>query len=271
MRWRFIPFLLVMPAIACGTSSLPTALSDDATRAKALIGVLEHDPDHFHPFVGTRWTDDIITMELDRAHMSRAELLSGCLELLKRGTPDMRANAARLLGKLKDPAVIAPLMEALADADEDVRRRACYALDAAGAKGKAFKEALVRLCRTDPSVPVRVAAADVLDDPDNEDTTAAFRLGLQSDKSWLWETCEDQLEKRGKLELPLPEHVYAEISHERYQDIKAGRGGIDGRFRREMTKDGTIYQEAYTDGHHMLVLRRWYRTKADQGGGERPE
>jgi hypothetical protein len=42
----------------------------------------------------------------------------------------------------------------------------------------------------------------------------------------LWELCEDRLEQKGKLEWPLPEHVYTEISPEQYLEIK-GRDGVD--------------------------------------------
>jgi hypothetical protein len=95
-----------------------------------------------------------------------------------------------------------------------------------------------------------------------KDAVTAFQLGLKSTNHGLWEICEDELDKRGKLTLPLPEHVYTEISHKRYQEIKKHDRWYE--LVRETTKNGTIYLEVMERAHHVVLHRDWYKTKAGQ-------
>jgi hypothetical protein len=277
MQWRFTLFLLAIPLAGCDSSKAPPPPpplpADAAIRAKAVIDQLENSREHARDYWQGGDSARAIAGVLEAAQLSREELLNGCVELLQRGSPEERASSARLLGRLKEPAAITPLTAALADPNDRVRKAACYALHWADAKGGDIKQALVGLRRDDPSVAVRVAAADVLGDSDDEDSTAAYKLGLQSKDSSLWEVCEERLEKRGKLELPLPEHVYTEIPYERYQEYKSGKLDFYGgeRLHRETVKDGTIYLETFAGGHHSPVIRMRYRTKAPPSKDKGPE
>src|SRR5262249_27742056 len=137
--------------------------------------------------------------------------------------------------------------------------RVCYALAALGAKGEAMESALVKLCRDDWSIDVRVAAALALNGSSEEDAVATFKLGLHSaEHPWVRETCEDELEKRGKLELPLPEDLYSPVTYEEFQKMKQDKWY---RIERLIEINGMIYFEARENPPHSPGVRHWYRAK----------
>jgi hypothetical protein len=244
--------------LSAANPDAPGASRDDVTRAGAFIDRIERDPEYPLGILPD------IRRELRAAQMEVAGLRRGCIGLLQQGTPTEKQRSAHFLGRLGDLTAVRPLVGALADPDEGVREAACYALAWLSAKGQTVESVLGRLCRKDPSVAVRVAAAVALGGANDEDAVAAFRLGLQSTDEGLWQVCEDELEKRGKLELPPPGHVYTEISHQRYREMKADRWYW---VQRETTKDGIIYLEVVERARCALLYRSWYRTKAVQGEG----
>jgi HEAT repeat protein len=81
------------------------------------------------------------------------------IELLRAPSPDLRARAARILGQIKEPLSLAPLVNALKDSDEWVRAAAAHALG--GLLDPAAAEPLIN-CLRDGHPPVRAAAADAL-------------------------------------------------------------------------------------------------------------
>jgi hypothetical protein len=85
-----------------------------------------------------------------------------------------------------------------------------------------------------------------------------FRLGLNSKDKRLWQVCEDELERMGKLRLPLPERVYTEISQTRYQEIKSDKWYW---VQRETSTNDMIYLEVVERVHHVQLRRDWYKTR----------
>lgn len=81
------------------------------------------------------------------------------MPLLKDPQPDIRRSAALSLGKIADPTAIPPLIDALTDADEEVRKWSAWALGNMGENLSA--PALVALVQllADPSENVKQAAA----------------------------------------------------------------------------------------------------------------
>jgi hypothetical protein len=214
-------------------------------------------------------TKSIVESELAAVHAGVQDLLKGCNELLQQGSVEEKKKAARFLARLGNPSAITPLIAALSDPEWSVREAACYALQWLDAEGDAVESNLVGLCREDPAIDVRVAAAVALGDSHHDEAVAAFKLGLKSTSltsvnSWFWMRCEDHLEKKGKLELPLPEQVYTEISQEQYREIKARNGVGWYRIKRETRQKDTIYLEEEESDEHAPTLRRWYRTKVSQ-------
>jgi hypothetical protein len=179
--------------------------------------------------------EEVRTLFPGKANGSSATLQELSL-LLSHSQPDVRKDAAYLLGYLKDVAARGMLSEAIDDADELVRVAVCTALGWIK-PGEVAEPSLTMMCRDDPSVEVRVAAAEALG-RDDDDAIAAYRLGLVGKNEWLREKCEIVLERLGKLELPLPEEVYGPVSRQDYERWLAA-----GKVERHVTKAGTIYFE----------------------------
>lgn len=204
-----------------------------------------------------------LSMELDTAGMQPRDFIEACIELLERGSTEEKEKAARFLGrlakKLGDPFTpIEPLSRALLDPHDSVRARACYALQWLDAgESEPIKSKLAQLCRADPAIAVRVAAAVALETAGGDDASAAFEAGLESEKKALWEVCEDCLERVGKLKLPLPKHIYREITPEKYEQMMADSRWYS--FRRETKVDSTIYLEFIERAHHVPLHRQWAR------------
>src|SRR5690242_5123077 len=159
-----------------------------------------------------------IAQEITTQGLDSRMVLDGAIDLLRNETPEWRQKAARFLGKLANPAAAGALIEALDNAESAVRVSACYALRSLGVEGPSAEPRLAELCRNDTSLDVRVAAAVALNGSNNALAVEAFIAGLESTETeWVREVCEDQLSRRGKLELPLPKDIYAEISREEYE------------------------------------------------------
>jgi hypothetical protein len=140
-----------------------------------------------------------------------------------------------------------------------VRESACYGLDWLHAKGELVEPKLVKLCREDPSPGVRVWAAVALRGSHAQDAIAAYQAGLKSTDRKIWQLCEEELDKTGKLELPLPEHIYSKISPEEYRSMTAS---AVPRIGREITKGGMTYFEHCEGGRDGIPVRtEWYQVK----------
>jgi hypothetical protein len=180
---------------------------------------------------------------------------------------DFRADAAYLLGYLHDSAGRGPLVCALEDEHESVRLAAGRALVWIKSP-EAAERVLLELCRNGSSLDVRITAAEALG-KDNEDTVAAFRLGLASQDEGLRDRAEGSLERMGKLTLPLPEQVYREVSREEYERLLEA-----GKVQRQVVQGGAVFFEVTElvgarhrprDSICALDLRRfWYRTPANK-------
>ena|SRR5437867_6974584 len=258
---RYILVVLALALVACSKPTRSQPSSDEAKSARAFMEKMDKDRG-YHLGMG-----DPIRREIANEKLDGKALLRGSIKLLQRAKPEERRKAARFLGRLGDRSAIVPLVKALDDQDQALRDEICYALQWLDAKGEPGESALVKLRREDPSIDVRVAAALALGRPKDKDAVAAFQLGLRSTKNgWVREICEDELEKMGKLELPLPEHVYTEIRKEEYQEIRADRRWYT--VRRLIRKGDTIYFEAVEHPRHAPQFPHWYRTKlgpADAG------
>jgi len=111
-----------------------------------------------------------------------------------------------------------------------------------------------------------VSAALILGRPKDKEAVAAFELGLRSTKQgWIREICEDELDKLGKLRLPLPEDVYTAISEEEYERFKE-RPSWRERVEREIKKGDTIYLEVVTQPAHAPAFRDWFKVKLEPAG-----
>jgi hypothetical protein len=194
-------------------------------------------------------------------------LLRGTIEILRQGAPDTGRTAARFLGRLGDQSAIVPLVGALDDPDAELREEACHALRALGANGEPAESALFKVCRTDPSTDVRVAAALAVKRPTDKDALTAFELGVRTTKdSWIREVCEDELEKQGKLDLPLPEGVYALITRKEFEIMKKR---FRSHVRRETKKGDTTYVELVESFPDAIPHQtHWFKFKDDASGVE---
>jgi hypothetical protein len=185
--------------------------------------------------------------------------------LLHHPDPQVRGDAAYLLGYLGDEAARSVLAEALGDSAAQVRLAACSALNWIK-PGNAVEPMLIQLCKLDPSTKVRVAAAEALG-RDDEAAIEAFRLGLADENEDTRERCETALERLNKLILPLPEVVYQVVQRQQYEQWKES-----GRVQRQAMKNGTVYFEIVErigmrppSGAICAIgaKRHWYCAKVD--------
>jgi HEAT repeat protein len=260
---RYISSLIVLFPLACGSpksDQAPTnpaqASSDDVELAREFIEKIQKN--HAYRMGVTDARDVALKEKLDQQ-----ALLRGSIELLKNGEPTQRKEVAHILGQLGDKRAVGPLVDVLADPSESLRENACYALNWLHAGGNGAEPVLVRLRSKDPSVDVRVAAAFALERPDDQESIAAFKAGIEStQKAWVRESCENQLEEIGKLELPLPEKVYTEISREKYEEIIQDRRW--NHVRRKCKKGDILYLEVtHIHGVEVPVDHAWYWVKLD--------
>jgi len=250
---RFL-FLILVLISAASHSSTP-ARQDSARLAAALIQRVVSTQD-WH--MGVR---PDVEKELKTSQLDRLTLLQGCVLLLQIGTAEEKSKCASFLGRLGEQSTIEPLRELLTDKDSSVRASACYALLWLQAKDEPTQRKLSRLCRDDSSVEVRVAAAVALSGTDEVAVIAALNDGLKSRNRQLWRTCEDELHRLGKLELPLPMHIYTEISLTRYQEMKSDRWYW---IQRETTQDNVIYLEIVERVKDVPLWRDWYRVPIER-------
>lgn len=261
------PFLLLVATstLGCGgpsptTSALTAnARGDKAIKANAFIDATKAQArkDHWVPSLADRRA--VIEKALAGGQIDLRDLFDGCVELLdpaKELAKD-REKVVRFLGDLGNQLAIPMLLSTLRDPEEDVRFGACRALDDVNATGLQVEAELVRVCRTDTSMSVRVAAAQALPDSREEDAVATWKFVLESKDRWGAETSARELEGRHKLEWPYPDHVHEEIDREEYLKIKRYR-----KVEREIEKNGTIYFEEVRTHVEFPPQRKLYRSKA---------
>jgi WD40 repeat protein len=255
---RFILLVMALFLAACNRQSNGTnrviSSVDEIEVARAFLERLHQDRSY-------RVTDTVRDLP-DKDSAERRLLMGGLLKILQRGTPDERQEMARVLGRIGDPSAIAPLVATLTDADKRLREESCYALEWLKATGEPAESVLVNLRRTDPEVDVRVAAASALGRPGDKEAVAAFELGARSTKSssWVRDYCEDQLEKMGKLRLPLPDEVYGTIDRTGLERMM----GLRTHVRRKIRRGNYVYVEVvegFPDG--VPAQFHWYRMKKE--------
>lgn len=251
-----LALVLITGPVACGSKDKKADLPGNAELASSFIDNFVKDPGYR---MGVRFETEELAR---RAKMRSSDLLKGCIELLEKGTPEQREKSASFLGRFGDRSAIGPLTKSLTDKCDAVREASCYALQWLDANDENTRKSVLNLCRTDPAIAVRVGAALALDGFSADDEVAAFKAGLNANIPHIWQICEDELEKKGNLELPLPEHVYRDISHQRYREIMADRRWY--WIQRETTKDGRIYIEVVENVKGVPLRRNWYRTTAPQ-------
>lgn len=255
---RFIPFLIVLLPLSCGSprpNQSPTSL-DDVKLAREFIAKMQKDEGY------RSGVDDAVQNEINREKVDNKALLRGSIQLIMDGKEEERKKAAHFLGRLGDKSAVGPLVDLLGDPKESLREDACYALQWLHVKGEPAESILVRLRAKDPSVDVRVAAAFALGRPPDQKSIAVFKEGIESTQDpWVRDSCEDELESIGKLELPLPEKVYTEITTGKYSLII---GDPRGYFvRRKCQKGNILYFEAAKRVHHVPQPPNWYKVKLD--------
>ena len=184
--------------------------------------------------------------------------VNGLTALVSDPAPDVRRRSLCLLAALDDPTVVPMLIAALKDPEFSVRKVACEVLGWGRLPSNA-RPILCELVKSDPSVPVRVAAVLTLKSED-EDAVAAYRLGLEN--YWQRADCEDALARLGKLEWPLPDRIYWHSTASKYEEYLKDR-----KVKRENRKNGRIYfevEELVCSGgpnHAMRLQRFWYRAE----------
>lgn len=255
---RYMSFLVLFLPLACGSpkSDQAPANPHEIDLARLFIEKMEND-------TGYRLgLNNFIQYTIDREKVDTKALLRGSIQLLKDGEEEERKKAAHFLGRLGDKGAVEPLVDVLTDPNESIRESACYGLQWLHVKGAPAEPLLVRLRAKDPSVDVRVAAAFALGRPPDEKSIAAFKEGIELTQNHsVRSSCENELESIGKLELPLPEKVYAEISRERYQEFLN-----DPRWytiQRKRKKGDILYFEVVENARHVLLIPTWYRVKLD--------
>ncbi len=256
--------LLALAACGCreaappSPNAAPPASADAVQVAREFLQHLAEDPDYQLGVPGA------LTRRMTAERVPATTLARGLVGLLKEGTADEKCQSARTLGRLGDPAAIPPLVAALQDADEHLRAEACYALGGFRAPGESAPAALVSVRRSDPSVDVRVAAALALGRPEDPDAVAAFDLGARTTQSGpVREACEDALQGLRRLQLPLPDGVYEEVSVARYEEIKKDRWYA---IEREVKAGDRVYFETVEHPPHARAIRSWYRTRPEPAG-----
>jgi len=93
----------------------------------------------------------------DKTGAPHAAELECMIEALRHDDPNIRWNAARALGVLRDARAVEPLISTLNDPDPDVRRKAALAL--AKIRDRRAVEALQACSENDENQVVRWAAA----------------------------------------------------------------------------------------------------------------
>jgi HEAT repeat protein len=193
------------------------------------------------------------------SNMDAPTFLDECIEVLQHGSAQQKQDVALFLGHFGDPEAIGPLVDELDHPDDEVRKSVCNALNWLQANGDMVEAKLLTLCRGDRSPGVRVWAALALCGSHKKDAVAAYRFGLKSDDWRVWQLCEEELERMGKLELPLPEHIYTKITPEEY---KAMRSSGRPWFGREIKKNGKLYFERYDGGvDGVPICYEWYQVR----------
>jgi HEAT repeat protein len=92
-----------------------------------------------------------------KASKSQHDNLDSLIEALKNDDANIRWEAARALGAMRDPRTVDPLLEALSDPDPDVRRKAALAL--AKTRDRRAVAALKSCSENDENQVVRWAAS----------------------------------------------------------------------------------------------------------------
>jgi hypothetical protein len=255
---RYIPLLILFLVLAISSrkSDQPSASPKDVNLAWLFIESMQTDTGYVMGLKGR------VQTAIDQQKVDRNALLRGSIQLLKDGQQYQRKKAATFLGQLGDQEAVGPLVEVLSDPNDSLREDACYALQWLHVNDDPAESALIRLRANDASIDVRVAAAFALGRSPDEKSIAASKEGIQgTQNAWVRQSCEEELASIGKLELPLPEIVYTEISREKYQGIIDD--GIGYIVQRKSKKGNILYFEAAKRVRHAPLIFQWYRVKLD--------
>jgi HEAT repeat protein len=199
-----------------------------------------------------------IEKAMQESAMDRHELLDGLQGLLDDPLQESRTDAVLVLARMKDAEARVILLDVIDHGDAETATTACYQLAHDAASDPRVRERFDRLVRsTDENLELRLAALFALEQFSSRANVELLRAGLASQEEFVRRRCELQLEKMGLLRLPLPDHVYEEISTTRYERILKE----DGRhIVRQVEKDGFLYFERVIPSM-MGPMHHWYKTR----------
>jgi hypothetical protein len=176
----------------------------------------------------------------------------------------VRSRACISLGLLHDTRATTVLEHALAmDQDSQVRRSAAQALGFVGDRDAV--PVLAQRLREEPCDDVRSGIGRALGEIGGDDAVKALQSALNDKSDDVRESCELSLERLGKLQLPLPEETYRDVTPEQYAWYAANE-----KIKNSVEKNGTIYFEvvypvavAVKGGGCGLGSKRlWYRLRS---------
>jgi hypothetical protein len=195
------------------------------------------------------------TIESQTNEKLRDDLFQSAIVLLKDDSPKTRIQALKLLRYLKPKESAPELLIVINDPDDDVRCEACWVYQWRSIADQKTRDALVLKRKDDPSVLVRVAATFGLEDFQHNDALAALEAGLLDRQ--VREACVRELDRHGKLKLPLPAQVYERITPEGFASERAyaWRSVI----RHCVRQQGKVYfQLSISIDPAIAFIERWY-------------
>ncbi len=248
--------------------------------ARAYVKELQAKP-LLWPDVGEKAIRERFAKDLDDDNAPRI----GLQALLTDPSPEVRADAANLLGRLRDKHAAAALIALLGDKDKTVRHHTALALGHCGNRiateplietlqkdpdglvrrcvAQAFEEmpdqraapALIKALKDDQDADVRQDCAGALGEIGGKKAIAALQQAILDETGRTRAECEDALDSLGCLSLPLPDEVYSDVSYDRYEELRKRK-----QVKREVRKEGKIYFETEELREHFFAngVRGWF-------------
>jgi HEAT repeat protein len=278
MRYRFACVFLIL-LILFAVVVIASWVSDtrvDQAETNAVVEVSEPSIDDIQsarvflqdgPSSGYEWKQpsEWVPREIERKKADEMSLIRGAIALLRDGTNSEKCHSLDFLSAFGDKIPSQPFLQALSSSNSwAVRDRAIVRLPRRHLADANVMEKLVDLRDNDPAISVRVTAALAVGNPGDAKSVAVFEKGLTDSASdnRTRQSCEDELEGIGKLNLPLPDEIYFKIDERKYHEI----AGDPQRYkvRKKTMKGGFIYLEVLQVEHHKPEsswLCSWYRFK----------